>query len=63
MQDDLFPNPPKKGDLSWDLQDDPIDEDTGTDDTGANGNSFGLIAMDVRNEPPSSNCHILTNLQ
>ncbi|KZW01443.1 hypothetical protein EXIGLDRAFT_789286 [Exidia glandulosa HHB12029] len=32
---DLFPNPPVDGDLTWDLQDDPIDENAPGD--GANG--------------------------
>ncbi|PIL32554.1 hypothetical protein GSI_05257 [Ganoderma sinense ZZ0214-1] len=44
--DDLFPNPPSNGDLSWDLQDDPIDENAPNGGADANDNSFGLIAMD-----------------
>ncbi|KAM5541622.1 hypothetical protein V8D89_004812 [Ganoderma adspersum] len=44
--DDLFPNPPSNGDLSWDLQDDPINENAPNGGADANDNSFGLIAMD-----------------
>ncbi|KAI0350483.1 hypothetical protein OH77DRAFT_1430947 [Trametes cingulata] len=44
--DDLFPNPPENGDLSWDLQDDPIDENAPNGGADADDNSFGLIAMD-----------------
>ena len=46
-KDDLFPNPPSNGDLSWDLQDDPIDDDAPAGGTDADDNSFGLVAMDV----------------
>ncbi|VDC05350.1 unnamed protein product [Peniophora sp. CBMAI 1063] len=44
--DDLFPNPPDDGDLTWDLQDDPIDEHAPGGGTGSSDNSFGFIAMD-----------------
>ncbi|KAF8966666.1 hypothetical protein BDZ97DRAFT_1807457 [Flammula alnicola] len=43
---DLFPNPPSDGDLSWDLQDDPIDSDAPDGGDAANDNSFGLLALD-----------------
>lgn len=43
----MFPSPPTDGDLSWDLQDDPIDENAPNGGADADDNSFGLIAMDV----------------
>ncbi|KAJ3019388.1 hypothetical protein NUW54_g96 [Trametes sanguinea] len=43
---DLFPNPPEDGDMSWDLQDNPIDENAPNGGTDADDDSFGLIAMD-----------------
>lgn len=46
MKDDLFSDPPDDGDLTWDLQDDPIDEHAPGGGTGASDNSFGFIAMD-----------------
>lgn len=45
-QNDLFPDPPSDGDLTWDIQDDPIDEDL--PDGVHPHEAFGLIAMDVR---------------
>ncbi|KAJ7174360.1 hypothetical protein C8R46DRAFT_1214573 [Mycena filopes] len=44
--DDLFPSPPTDGDLSWDIQDDPIDENVPNGGQGENNEAFGLIAMD-----------------
>lgn len=47
VQDDLFSDPFSNGDLTWDLEDDPIDEDAPDGGQGADNNGFGMIAMDV----------------
>ncbi|KAI0916647.1 hypothetical protein AcW1_010187 [Taiwanofungus camphoratus] len=44
--DDLFSDPFSNGDLTWDLEDDPIDEDAPDGGQGADNNGFGMIAMD-----------------
>jgi hypothetical protein len=49
LQAELFPNPPEGGDLTWEIQDDPIDEHANStpNENEADDNSFGLLALDV----------------
>ncbi|CCM00583.1 uncharacterized protein FIBRA_02619 [Fibroporia radiculosa] len=44
--DDLFSDPPANGDLTWDEQNEALDEDAPDGGQGPDNDAFGLIAMD-----------------
>ncbi|KAF7797811.1 hypothetical protein EIP86_009017 [Pleurotus ostreatoroseus] len=46
MTDDLIPDPPEDGDVTWDEQDENINEEAPAGGEGPDDEAFGLIVMD-----------------
>jgi hypothetical protein len=60
---DLFPTLPEDGDLVWDIQEDPIDENIPNGGQGEDNEAFGMIAMDVCSFNYSSSPHSIHNVR